>query len=549
MKNKIAPNAQVLLDELTEDSYLDRQKEIAKMLEPYYDSVIPLFIERLKYQGEKYHTEYNAIKILALAADHRGILPLIRHMEMGGGWAGDTFKLLRETLQEKNDLTRKKVNDQLILYLEEGPKILEPEPFDPVASENSFSDFLGALMKMAGVTELDEKTRKLVGEVKEKWVQPYDTSLLNKDEIPEHHHTIVEVIDVLSEFGGLEDPRLEALLSKYIREYGFDSIAGQHALSSLARINPSIAVSHLNELAASQGNSFNKNNIRIINSKSDFGERSIYFDICIHKDNESRRKEHPYLFLFEHGLVFFLARGEESYQWFAGKAENKKAAIQTAFQYLERWLPNINEINSKTTGISGYKYLRVHHNEKYSELTELLEKYLDFDRWGFSQSYISPKYYPTIIYDSEFCRIKFSLRSGDRYGPDELSVYYGRLHAKSNDSFLIFNGEKCWCWHWDYYFLPFLDGVSPQEKAKSYAPSPVLEQYRKSELAQQLSSGPAWGIGIQAAIWNHYGQRLFDLFDLRKPELWELYNDFIRELYTIKKKISSIGYPPQDKIC
>jgi hypothetical protein len=535
----------MLLDELTEDSYLVRQKEIAKVLEPHYDSVIPLFIERLKYQGEKYN-EYNAIKILALAADSRGILPLIRHMEMRGGWAGNTFKLLREALKEKDNLTCKKVNDQLILYLEEGPVI--PKPPDDTEDKNRIKKTIQAITEWIPHESNAEKVRLYKGMLKGLSAES-PPSPVDKSKIPEYQNILVEVIDTLSEFGGLQDSRLESLLSRYIREYGFDSIAGQHALSALARINPSIAVSHLNELAVPQGNSFNRNNIRIVSTKTDYEQEPIYFDICIHTDNEPKWKEYPYLFLFENGLVFFLARGEESYQWFAGQAKNKDTAVQTAIAYLERWLPNISEMNSKTTGISRYKYLVSHRTEKYSELVEILEKYLDFDRWGFSQSYISPKYYPTIIYDSEFCRIKFSLHSGDRYGPDELSVYYGRLHAKNNDSFLTLNGEKFWCWHWDYYFLPFLDGVSPQEEAKSYAPSPILEQYRKSELAQQLSPGPAWGIGKQATIWNHYGQRLFDLFDLRKPELWERYNDFIRELYTIKGKISSIGYPPEDKIC
>jgi len=49
-------------------------------------------------------------------------------------------------------------------------------------------------------------------------------------------------------------------------------------------------------------------------------------------------------------------------------------------------------------------------------------------------------------------------------------------------------------------------------------------------------------------IWEHYGKRLFELFDLRQPNLWEQYRGFLKEFYDIKGRISFIK-PAMDKVC
>jgi hypothetical protein len=47
-----------------------------------------------------------------------------------------------------------------------------------------------------------------------------------------------------------------------------------------------------------------------------------------------------------------------------------------------------------------------------------------------------------------------------------------------------------------------------------------------------------------AMIWEHYGQRLFELFDLRRPDLWEKYSSFVIQVYDLK------GFPLSHKrIC
>ena len=48
-------------------------------------------------------------------------------------------------------------------------------------------------------------------------------------------------------------------------------------------------------------------------------------------------------------------------------------------------------------------------------------------------------------------------------------------------------------------------------------------------------------------VWEHYGKKLFELFDLRQPNLWEQYRGFLKELYDIKGRVSFIK-PPMDKV-
>jgi hypothetical protein len=49
-------------------------------------------------------------------------------------------------------------------------------------------------------------------------------------------------------------------------------------------------------------------------------------------------------------------------------------------------------------------------------------------------------------------------------------------------------------------------------------------------------------------IWEYYGQRLFELFDVRRPELWEQFAHFIKEFHKIKRS-NSYDYVAPDKIC
>lgn len=541
MQNEMNPQVQTLLDELTKHSYLVRQKEIAKLLEPYSDTVIPVLLERLTDQSDNYDIRHNAIEVLALSSDPRSILPVIRHIEIETGWTSTVFDYIRQGLEEKDNNTRQKVNQQLIQYLAEGPRIPAPEPFDSVATENSFNDFLGALMKLSGVTELDHDSQKLAGEAKQKWMQPPSPAALEKDQIQKQQRIfeiIAKVIDILSAFDGLRDPQLEILLPKYIREYGFDSVASQHALTALSKINPALAISQLYGLAISSPSQQDTIVKRVVGRKLD-GDISYYeFTICTRELDAKDWEEHAYYFTYEQGLVFFLTRGAITEKWFVGQASNQLYAVKLAIEYLERWIRNIDLLTNVP--------------DRYSECIHLVQQFIDFEKWGFKQTHISQKYEypherPQIIFDSEWCRVKVSFRSyGEMHDQsDVLSIQYGRLHAADKEDTILWKGEPHHCWHHVSLALCFLDGMSTENAAKVLWNHPVMAEYKASKSGSQ----PAIEAGIHAVIWERYGQRLFQLFDLRRLDLWDKYSIFVKQVYEIRG-FKHYGYGvPREKIC
>jgi hypothetical protein len=248
-----------------------------------------------------------------------------------------------------------------------------------------------------------------------------------------------------------------------------------------------------------------------------------------------------YLFKYEQSSVNFLGSGIDE-KWsrkLAGLAETVDESLDCAIHYVKTNYATIRD--SKT---------------KFQEANHILKKYFDFNQWGFQQVFVEPNTYPTIIYRSERCKVKF-IFDIDGHPHDtrlHLHVYYGRSHATNNDSFMLWNGEKCWCWHRVDYALNFLDGLSPQEAAAiEYSPR-VIEEYRNSERARELSKRTQadWSAGMETRIWEEYGERLFEVFDLRNIELWERYVNFRRQLSKYSKYSSferPDGFPPKHMVC
>src|SRR5687767_12183220 len=229
MESKIDPTVQAILDELTQESNLVRQKEIVKLLEPHSDVAIPLLIERLEDHGENHYLRRNALEVLALSADHRSILPLLKQLEVEPGWVEHAFDLLRQGLKEKDKQTHRQVNEQLIKYLEAGHPNTYLEPLEPAESEKSFNGFIAGLLKQTGVTDPDAETLKLIEAVKGKWIHSETKSEPEKEKLPKRRKILIEIITILSEFEGLQAPRVSGLLAISIQEYRFDSIVADHA--------------------------------------------------------------------------------------------------------------------------------------------------------------------------------------------------------------------------------------------------------------------------------------------------------------------------------
>ncbi len=183
-------------------------------------------------------------------------------------------------------------------------------------------------------------------------------------------------------------------------------------------------------------------------------------------------------------------------------------------------------------------------------LTNLIQRSLPLQDWNFTESVKTDL---TIIYNSQWCRVKFVWQGWDMYTGNSISIYYGRLHAPNDKWVMTLHDMECYCWHDIKGALNFLDGLSPQQAVDQLYlgkwPN-VAEQFKESELGKSLEHNqPEWLISMHAAIWEHYSLRLFKLFDLRYTDIWEQYIRFIEEYHMIAKSPKLSGYPPQDQIC
>jgi hypothetical protein len=98
-------------------------------------------------------------------------------------------------------------------------------------------------------------------------------------------------------------------------------------------------------------------------------------------------------------------------------------------------------------------------------LTKLVERIMEPSLWEFKESYqyMQADHLPYIIYNSQWCRVKFSIIPGDIEGNSSVRLSCGRLHAPNNGSNIIWNGQECISWHMGHEALSFLVGLSPQE--------------------------------------------------------------------------------------
>ncbi len=195
-------------------------------------------------------------------------------------------------------------------------------------------------------------------------------------------------------------------------------------------------------------------------------------------------------------------------------------------------------------------------NELGHALAALLEENLNLQSSGFIQSFtnFTKKSGQLVVYDSKWCRVRFSFSRQRLPKYDELSIYYGRLHALNEEPFMEWNGEKCHCWHDIWDALRYLDGLSPsdaiqQSKVLKQLPT-VAEDFWNSDEGKALRElyPPKYGIVLHSKLWNHYGHRLFELFDLRRPDLWDGYKKFLTEYYRLLGKKVIYG-PPSENVC
>ncbi len=182
------------------------------------------------------------------------------------------------------------------------------------------------------------------------------------------------------------------------------------------------------------------------------------------------------------------------------------------------------------------------------EMYRISQSILSLDLRGFKETYRSAK--PgELIFDSEWCRIRLFWDGWDPSDGNIMRIQYGRLHAPNAKNTMFWNGEECHCWHRVEHPLHFLDGISPADAVKLNYSHFIKTQFHSDEFQQKyVRRQPEWLAEIHAAIWKYYGDRLFELFDLRKPELWQQYRLFLKEFYEIKGRRAAIK-PSLDKVC
>lgn len=183
-----------------------------------------------------------------------------------------------------------------------------------------------------------------------------------------------------------------------------------------------------------------------------------------------------------------------------------------------------------------------------AEMTRIAQSILSLPERGFNETYRSVKS-GELIFDSMMCRISLTWGGWDQIGGNSMHIHYGRLHAPNEGITMHWQGEECRCWHDLDYILHFLDRRTPAEAAKLDVSHPTTDPFYKTEITQNFRHRqPEWLAEMQVTIWNQYGQDLFNLFDLRRPELWQRYQKFLKDVYDIQGRDSDIK-PPMDKVC
>lgn len=182
------------------------------------------------------------------------------------------------------------------------------------------------------------------------------------------------------------------------------------------------------------------------------------------------------------------------------------------------------------------------------EMARIAQGFLDLARWGFEESYRSSKT-GNLIYDSKQCRVNLVWGGWDPLGGNNISIYYGRLHAPNEEATLTWHGEECYCWHRFEHALHFLDGRTPVDAVKLNFSHPIADPFYEDGFRQKFHRRqPEWLVQMHAVVWEHYGKRFFELFDLRRPDLWERYRQFLKEYYDVEGRIPEIK-PSLDKVC
>ena len=174
---------------------------------------------------------------------------------------------------------------------------------------------------------------------------------------------------------------------------------------------------------------------------------------------------------------------------------------------------------------------------RMQEATKLIARVLPLTNWGFRQSaqYFDNHTHPTMIYDSESCRVKILYEAVGRYEDHSMMIHYGKLGISDHAGIIVFTSlpsQYPMLWHNVFYVVNFLDGLSPQE-AKIQKHARLVHEFEKSNVSKEIKYEPEKDLVFHRWVWETYGQKLFSIFDVRQKELWEQYSAFVKDYWKL----------------
>ncbi len=182
------------------------------------------------------------------------------------------------------------------------------------------------------------------------------------------------------------------------------------------------------------------------------------------------------------------------------------------------------------------------------EMLRVVNNFSKIKEWNFKESFRSEKG-KEVICNSEWCRMNIVWGGWDPLGGNSISIYYGRLHAPNETATMVWEGEDCNAWHGLKPALYFIDGLLPVDAVNAKSSHHLTDKYYDEEFLKTFHRRqPEWLMKMHMDIWDYYGVRFFELFDLRRPDIWTSYRVFLKEFYDIKGRRKSI-IPSLDKVC
>lgn len=193
-------------------------------------------------------------------------------------------------------------------------------------------------------------------------------------------------------------------------------------------------------------------------------------------------------------------------------------------------------------------------------ILEAIGKYLKPEKRGFQLVFtgVMPLSAPSIHYESAQCKMRLIYNRDRPYEDIELYISYGRQHAPFDKQVIEWHHKKCYCWHSleGSVLLNFLDGVSPSDVDHEEYKVPRLSKIFNDAHRITTWSRTEFLVRKHAFLWEHYGQHLFDLFDLNRPDLWEDYTRYLEEYYARydervrQQQLVPLSFdPPRYQVC